>query len=474
MNRAIVSKDLLVLRRDRVLTGVFVLTLILVIASLLSGLQRERVYDKEKTAALATDKAVWMNQGQRNPHSAAHFSRYAFRPAAPLAMLEPGTSDFAGLAIWLEAHYQDPAVFRRAEDGGELSRYVQLTPAFLVLTIAPLIVFLMLFGCVAGEREDGTLRQLLATGVESKTFFGGKLGAGLRITIIAFTLVFAAVVAVAGLVSPADFAVDTMARLLLLYVLYALYLFVFVAIAIGVSALFRSRQSAFVALAGIWALMVVVLPQFAADVATNVYPQPDAREATAQLSAASSTYYADPELREQIEQEVLDRYGVATTDELPIDYGAYVLQVSEDLSEPEFDRFYADLDNRYDDQEAIIRRFGLLTPAVATSRLSRGVAGTDRLHQRDFAAASEAHRREMVELLNADFMLNGADVGYAYTAGAELWARFEDLDYQSPHIATVGGAYMLDVLLLIAWAALAAAFSYWSVRRAAIGEEVAE
>ncbi len=473
MSSALAKKDLVVLGRDRLLRILLVVTTALVLASVFTGLQRERVFDKEKAAALETDRSVWMNQGDRNPHSAAHFSRYAFRPASPLALLDPGTNDFAGLAIWMEAHFQDPAVFRRAEDGGELSRYVQLTPAFLVLTIAPLLVFVMLSDSIAGEREDRTLRQLLASGVDTGQFFRGKFSAGLRLTLGAFTVIFVPIAAVSALTTPVGFDADAVARLAAIYVLFAAYLVAFVAIAIGVSAFFRSRQTAFLALTSVWTLMIIVLPRFGADVATSIHPQPDAWDSAVQLRAASDTYYKDMERREQIEKDVLERYNVSAIEDLPIDYGAYVLQVSEDLSEPLFDEFYAGLDARYAGQESVVRSVSLLTPTIAAAALSRGIAGTDRVHQREFARAAETHRRDMVQLLNEDYMYNAGAAGYSYTANEKLWAKFEEFDYRPPSLSGIAGAYAADLILLAAWVIASVGFAYWSVQRAVVGEESA-
>ena len=473
MSKAIVRKDLLLLRRDQLLRGLFFVTTLLVLASVLTSLQRDQVFAKEKSAALEADRAVWMNQGERNPHSAAHFSRYAFRPLSPLAMIDPGISDFAGLAVWLEAHYQDPAVFRRAEDAGELSRHAQLTPALLVLIVGPLIVFLMLFGSIASEREDGTLRQLLATGVDTWQLVRGKCSAGIRVTLFGYSLVFAPVAVLAAVLSPSDFASDAWLRLFSLYLTYAAYLVVFVAIAIGVSALFRTRQAAFLALTVLWTLMAIVVPRLAADTATTFHPQPDARTVAVHLRAASDIYFRDTDRREQIEADVLERYGVSSVEELPIDYGAYVLQVSEELSNPEFDRVYSDLDSRYAGQESVVRSFSLLSPAIAAANLSRGVAGTDRIHQREFVRAAELHRRDMIRMLNEDYMYNADGAGYSYTAGAEVWGKFHDLDYHMPTLGRVAAAYALDAIWLVAWFVLAFGFAYWSVRRAVLGEETA-
>ncbi|MEO0996790.1 MAG: DUF3526 domain-containing protein, partial [Pseudomonadota bacterium] len=207
---------------------------------------------------------------------------------------------------------------------------------------------------------------------------------------------------------------------------------------------------------------------------TGLYPQPDAREVSSRLSAASMAYYADSDRQAQIEREVLERYGVESVDELPINYGAYVLQVSEDLSEPEFDRLYADLNTRYAAQETVKRWFSLLTPAIAAANLSRGIAGTDRLHQSEFRAAAERHRREMVELLNEDYMLNAGDAGAAYRGDAALWARFEDFEHTPPALGAIAGRYLADAAVALLWFVLASVIAYRLVARAVRGEEAAE
>ncbi len=466
MSGAIVAKDLLILRRESLMKTLLAVTVVLLIASLAAGLQREQVFDKEKAAAEQADKDIWMNQGERNPHSAAHFSRYAFRPASPLALIDPGTNDFAGLAVWMEAHYQDPAVFRRAEDGGELSRYAQLTPAFLVLTAAPLLIFLAMYASIAGEREDGTLRQLLAAGVDRRQFFAGKFGAGLRLTAVTFALVFPGLAVFALVATPATVGADAVLRTAALFGVFSVYLAICVSVALGVSALFRTRQAAFLALAGVWVLMTVLVPRLAADAGTSMLPQPDARAVSQQLSAASYTYYSDEELQQQIEAELLKEHGVSAVEELPINYGAYTLQVSEELSIPAFERVYDGLDRRYTAQENAARWFSALSPAIPAANLSRGIAGTDRVHQRTFTAAAELHRRDMIKLLNEDYMFNAGSTGAAYNGDADLWGRFEDFDHSSPGFGPVAGAYLADMLVLLAWLAAAVAFAYILVGRA--------
>lgn len=471
MNTAIIAKDTMLLRREPLLKALLAAVALLLAVSVLTGVQRERVFDKERASAEQTDREVWLGQGERNPHSAAHFSRYAFRPSSALAVFDPGISDFAGLAVWMEAHYQNPAEFRRAEDASELSRYVQLSPAFLLLTAAPLLVIVMLHGSIAGEREDGTLRQLLASGVSGREFFAAKFFSGWRIAIGACSGIFLLLAAVAVFSSPGGLGPDAALRMLLLYLVYAAYVTVWVTIAIAGSALCATRRWALASLTGVWILMALVAPRLGSALATALHPHPDAQAVAGELRAASDLWWGDEDRKEQFRRNLLEEYEVSDVSALPFDYGAYTLQVSEELSNPAFDRIYAQLEIRYRAQDRVLTAFSLISPAIVTATLSRALAGTDRVHQQAFTAAAETHRRTNVRMLNEDFMHNAGGAGYGYTADRALWEQFEDFVYRPPAFAAVAGRFAVDAIILMAWLGgawwVAAALVGWTVRREA-------
>lgn len=465
MNRAIAIKDVQLLRGVSLLRYLSTALTLLLIVCLFVGVQREAEFGKERAQAQRIDREVWMGQGERNPHSAAHFSRYAFRTSSPLAIVDPGISDFAGLAIWMEAHYQDPAEFRRAEDSGQLSRFLQLSPAALFLIAVPLLVFILQHASVAGERESGTLRQLLAAGAPARDIFWGKWFAGLRVSAPPFLALFVLGVGVAFIASPAPLLIDDWVRAAALFALYSAYLITCLSIALFVSALCNSRRQALMCLFGIWAAGMILLPRLAVDLARNLHPPADAREVATRLGDASDTYYKDKERRAQIERDVLQQYGVETIDELPIDYGAYVLQISEELSNPEFEAIYQELTDTEQAQAAVVRAFGSTTPFVAAATLSRAVAGTDLEAQYAFARTAETHRRQMIKMLNEDYMYNAGAQGYSYTADATLWAQFEDFHYSRPTLTQVLRVYALELLLLLLWLVASTALAYIAVQR---------
>jgi ABC-2 type transport system permease protein len=138
-----------------------VLTLGLLLVALLGlstwiGVQRVQTFEAERAAASAADRSIWVGQGADNPHAAAHFSRYAFKPIPTLGLFDPGALDTAGVAVWMEGHYQNPAQFRRIEDAPLGLRVAQFSPAWVLVLLGSLAIIVALHGIIAGEREDGT------------------------------------------------------------------------------------------------------------------------------------------------------------------------------------------------------------------------------------------------------------------------------------------------------------------------------
>lgn len=58
--------------------------------------QRYQSLSAERTRAQQEVALQWMEQGEKNPHSAAHYGQYAFRPALPLAFFDSGVQAFEG------------------------------------------------------------------------------------------------------------------------------------------------------------------------------------------------------------------------------------------------------------------------------------------------------------------------------------------------------------------------------------------
>ncbi|MGB3928461.1 MAG: hypothetical protein WBL20_05805, partial [Sphingobium sp.] len=104
---AIARKDWREFVRDRRLLVMAALMVLLSLAAVMTAYARVAAYEADRVATERRDRVTWESQGERNPHSVAHFATWALRPLTPLAVLEPGVTPYAGAAIWMEAHNQN-------------------------------------------------------------------------------------------------------------------------------------------------------------------------------------------------------------------------------------------------------------------------------------------------------------------------------------------------------------------------------
>ena len=136
------------------------------------------VYDQvqtQKQQVAKSERERWLNQGEKGPHSAAHYGMYIIKPDIGLSVLDPGLSDYQGAVLRLEAHKKNDTLFRNIQDSIQMQRFGDLNPAFILQTLIPLLVILLGFQSIALERESGTLKQLLANGLNPKKFFSAKV-----------------------------------------------------------------------------------------------------------------------------------------------------------------------------------------------------------------------------------------------------------------------------------------------------------
>ena len=451
------------LRRDGRLVAVLVMTVLLGLAAALSGYASVQQLEAERALAETTDRTVWDNQGEKNPHTAAHFSRYVFQPMPTLALFDPGLGDHLGRAIWVEAHFRDPATLRAVEDKIELQRIAEFSPAWIFQVLAPLLAVLLGASAIAAERERGTLRQIMSSGVTPLGLFAGKSIAAVSVTV----LLFPSLIAAFAMILLSDHALilsATPVRLGLLFLFYALYILAFIGLAIGLSSRFKRAKSALVLLAAIWAVSVLFLPRLAGDLAVKAAPAPAAATFASRLRAESGDpFWGDTEeavnRRDGIESGLLDQYGVESADQLPINLDGYLLQASEEFANDVFDRRYGQLWDSYETHADFVRGFSVLSPRIALSNISMALSGTSLADYRHFADKAELYRRDFVKRLNEDMIQNAGPEGYGYVTDDSFWRSLPDFSYEPPTLGSALANIWVDILVLFGWFIVAVGFS---------------
>lgn len=463
----IAQKELLDMSRDTRFRAAFAVTSVLLLLALAVGWSHWNTVRAERENAQAKDWEVWTAQGPRNPHSAAHFGRYLFKPAAPLAFFDRRVDSYLGVALHAEAHTQTPAQYRPADDIGEIARFGEMTAATVLEVVVPLVIVLLAFGAFAGEREQGTLRQLLSLGVAPRQLLAGK-GIGVGAAILAVVLPAAAIGSLV-LLSGSPAAGDTALRYLTLMAGFCLYYIAFIGIALGVSAISGSSRTALVVLLGIWAVNSLLMPRLAADFANRAHPVPDATEFFAQIRSdlRNGLDGHDPadKRREALQAKVLAQYEVSKVEDLPVNFDAIAMQSGEEYGNMVLDKHYASLWSRYERQATAKRIFAAASPLLAMQPVSMAMAGTDLAAHRSFTESAERYRRGFIASLNNHMRDHSKTGDWDWTADTAFWKEAPPFTYQPPSYAGLLPAQGANLVVLGLWALGSLLFAATAVRR---------
>ncbi|NUQ74027.1 MAG: DUF3526 domain-containing protein [Polyangiaceae bacterium] len=468
---AVAAKEIRELSRDGRFRIALVAVAALLAVSLLLGRRQAHAAHTERQAAQAAADEHFREQDAKNPHVAAHYGTYVFKPQGALTFVDPGIEPFVGVSVKLEAHKRNSLEGARAKDGTALARFGRLSAASVLQLLVPLLIVGLGFAAWTGERERGTLRQIASLGVPSRILFAGKalgLGGALAALIGPAVLFGAAFVAVA--LSDGSSPSST-ARLACLAAAYAAYFAAYIAVTLFVSAVAPSSRFALVALLGFWVISGLVVPRAASDAAAVLAKAPAPTEIAAAVRASLETGLPGGPAREErvaaIAEQILEREGFKGAETL---MDASLLEGIELQAEATFeneviDHHFNRLGDAIERQDRLVQWASILSPLLAVRSLSMAFAGTDTAHHGHFADAAEAHRRALVDMLNRDFAEKAGAAGWSYKASRELWEKAPPLVYEPPSAAWVLKNQAVSLTALMGWLLLGGAAAFRAASR---------
>lgn len=433
-----------------------IIVLALLVAALAIGWKNYTSVKAEQEKAQAESRESWENQGERNPHSAAHFGIYAFKPKMPLSLVDSGLDTYTGTNIWVEAHYQNPARGRPIEDATALQRFGELTAAGVLQLLLPLVIIFLVFDAFSGERVSGTLRQVMSIGLTRGQLVVGKT-AGIFSALL-LLLIPAVIVGVAALslATSNEILLASVPHFALLCFSYLLYFGAFIGVGLSVSAFAVSTRTSLIVLIGFWIFSCLLLPRAANDLAERIYRTPASAEfwANVDKDMKSGIDGHDPAnvRTKELERQLLQQYRVEKVEDLPINFNGIALNAGEESAAKVFDKNYADLWQTYYGQENVQKNAGLLSPFLPIRSISMALAGTDLAHNEHFTAAVEQYRRDFNRFLNLDFAENSTTKdGYKYFVDRELWDKSPEFTYSAPGTNWVLSRQVFSFVLLFGW-----------------------
>ncbi len=467
--RPIATKELQEIIRDgrlRLLGGIVV---ILALAALAFGAQQTHRAQEAREHASERAEKQWEGQGEKNPHVAAHYGTHVFAPTSVATAIDPGVTAYLGRSVKIEAHKRNLAAHSAAEDSASFQRMGSFSVSMVLLLLVPLLIIALGHGLWSRERESGTLRQLLSTGVERKSLLFGKAIA--LFLSIALLLVPAAVLVLGVLWALGGGDASTLMRLALLGLGYCVYFGIFGGLTLYASAASGSSRAALVAMIGAWGLFCLVLPRAATEVASAARPLPSqaslARDVAKSLEVGIDGNLEREAAVEALVEDMLAEEGYSDTGMLvdAATISGVELQAEARWEDSIHDHHMRALSDQMSAQEDFVTLAGFLSPFVAMRSLSAGLCGTDYAHHRHFTEYTEGWRKSLVTMLNKAFADNAGDAGWDYKAGPEVWKNAPAFNYAEPSPTFALQVHLRSVLALALWAFLSLGLALRSAQR---------
>ncbi|HWA28252.1 MAG TPA: DUF3526 domain-containing protein [Lacunisphaera sp.] len=465
----IARHELQQIRRDGRLRAVSWLGLALLAALALLGWQTYRREAHERAHFEAAAREQWENQGDKHPHRAAHFGFYLTKPELPLTLFDSGIKPATGRVLWLEAHQRSVFAYSPVEDSGATGILGVTNGAEVLQLLGALLVILAAYGSVAREREEGTLRLLLAQGVSPGRWFAGKcLGLGLGLALVGSPIALGL-----GLLcwraDPAGFGADTALRGLGLLAGHGIYFAVWLVGTVAVSAWARTSRGALALLLGVWVAGGIIAPRLASTLASLLAPLPSLTEfGQAQVDDFNKGFDGEPGYAArlaQLEKDTLARYNVKTLAELPVGFSGIRMQMMDEFSGRISDRHQARLEAIYVRQNRWHWVTALLGPYVPMRALSSSLAGMDWAHYQHFAEVAEQYRRGVVKSMDQLLERELHGDKWEISMGREVWAQVPAFSYTMPSFRWAFHTAVVPLALVTAWLALAGLVAWIGARR---------
>jgi ABC-2 type transport system permease protein len=412
--------------------------------------------------------ATFDAQPDRHPHRMVHYGHFVFRPLNPLAAFDPGVDAFTGHMLYLEGHRQNSANFSETRQNTSLVRFGQLTPAFCLQVLAPLLLIFLGFGLIARERESGTLALSLTQGVSGTQLVLGK---ALCIAAVAAVILLPALITVCWLGAAAGQGMALTAAILAGYVLY---LMSWAGLILLVSMHVPRAREALLTLVAAWTCLCVFVPRITPDIAAQAHPLLTQMETDIrihkELKAMGDSHNPDDPYFSGFKQKVLRTYGVTRIEDLPVNYKGLLAVEGEKMTSDLFKTYAARNFGQQQAQTRLMDGAGWLSPLLALQRVSMTGSGTDLAAYQAFLDQGEAYRYGLVQHLN---QLQATTLTYVDDTDKmrenridhRHWTAYPDFRYRPPAESERLRRLLPSLGVLAIWFAAVLALSQWSVLR---------
>lgn len=327
----------------------------------------------------------------------------AYRSPVILSAVARGTEPYMPIyfALSNDANETLPGNIE-AQDFTALSTFGSFDFLFLVQIVFSLLAVLLAFDMIAGEKERGTLRAVLANRVPRDSILLGKLIGGFSVLWLTFLIGSLLLYLVLAAYDGRYLEIDVLGRAGFVFVISSVFLASFYSMGLMVSTFCHSTRTAIVVLLVTWVVLQLVIPKAAEKIAAVAMP----------VDSEESMRVEKAGVVEDLSQEMRNKAGelymrVRGSDTIR---GAFEFVGDGSPEAEQFKIQYQELASDYyrqqrtrvrqidldfqrqkDRQHGFSRAISLLSPASALTFLVSDAAGTGDLAYRGYRQAVQSH-----------------------------------------------------------------------------------
>ena len=293
MIRQIIHKEIL----ENLLSFRFILSLVLIILLFaVSGFVFVGKYQQQSSDywAKTNENLEGLSEQSSRLYRLAFYKQSIWRKPKSLALCCEGFEKTLPNCFTFDVFSSDlPEI--RGRGNFTLSHFSNIDWAFIVSVILSFLAMVFTYDSVSGEKEDGTLRQMLANTVPRHQVLLGKyLGVVLTIGIPMFIgLLISLIIVVASNVAVLS-GLDWL-KILAIILLSFLYLSIFIFLGMFVSSRTTRPSNSMVILLLIWVVLVILIPSFGRIISEVSGKAPNPAELDRKLAEISTEIWSNTE-----------------------------------------------------------------------------------------------------------------------------------------------------------------------------------
>ncbi|MEM6722876.1 MAG: DUF3526 domain-containing protein [Bacteroidota bacterium] len=438
--------------RSKALIGVSLSFLFVLLMTIVLGNLQTQQQQQQYDAAQAKMRLQWESIEAMNPHSAAHYGTYVFKPSNLLNSLDEGVNSVTGNVLRVEGHVQNEIVHSEAAQMQAVSTFGKLKSALLLQYLIPLLLLFLAFHSFSSEKTSGRLRLLVLQGANPSKLVLGKT---LSVWLYGMFLLTLTVLLYA-LLNWGSITTDILIRTFFFYGTYALYYFIITGLTVLFSARSNNVTVALTSMLGIWILWTIFLPTILMSTIEkwNDLPSRNAFQTAMKEDRSKGIDGHNPsdERGKELEAKTLEEYGVDSLYKLPINFDGLRMQADEEYGNQVWDKHFGHLREVMAQQKKKYQFAGLINPFISLQNASMGFTASDNFHHQEFLVQVEHYRRDFIKMLNDEHAYGGSKTGdWGWKADNAFFKSVPDYHYQAAKLTAVLPKYLVDLLVLGLW-----------------------